>query len=54
MKFQTTILQKIKTRIYVQSFFFFRADYEKMWKNKVEPNGPKMTIKYGTCALRAG
>ena len=38
-------------------FVFFsenRAVYEIMWKNVVEPERPKMAVKYGTCALHAG
>jgi hypothetical protein len=31
-----------------------RAVYTVMWKNKVEPNKPQMTIQHGACALHAG
>jgi hypothetical protein len=44
------------TNFMFNGVFFFekRAVYEIMWKNVVEADRPQMTIKCGTCALRAG
>jgi hypothetical protein len=42
------------THFMFSNFFFLnRAIYE-MWKVTVQPQTPKMTIQYGTCALHAG
>ena len=44
--FQATAVEDIKTRFYLQRFFFSenRTVYEKMWKNILEPAGPQITI----------
>jgi hypothetical protein len=53
--FQTTIGEKIETHFVFNNFFFENcAIYEIIWKNCIEPNRPKMTIKYGACALHTG
>jgi hypothetical protein len=42
---QTEVVQKIKTHVLFNTFFFENhAVYEKMWKNIVEPDRPLMTI----------
>ena len=51
--FQTTVVEKIQTRIFVFSNFFFffenRAIYEIMWKNTVEQDMPQ--IAHAHCVL---
>jgi hypothetical protein len=43
--FGTEFVEKIKTHFVNNNFFFEnRAVYEKMWKNKVDPDSPQMTI----------
>jgi len=41
--FQANIVEKFKTQILRSVIFFFenRVFYEKMWKNKVEPDTPQ-------------
>jgi hypothetical protein len=45
-------VENLKTHTLCSITFFFenRADYDKMWKNIVEPGRPQ----YGACALDAG
>ena len=55
--FRTKVAEKIKTHIFMSDNTFSpenRAVYETMWKNRVEPDRPQMTIQYGACALHAG
>jgi hypothetical protein len=44
------------THFMFNTFFFFenRAVYEIMSKNMAQPEGPKMTSKYGAYELHAG
>ena len=43
--FQTKVVEKIKTNIYVQnSFSEYRTVYESKWKNMVQTDKPQMTI----------
>jgi hypothetical protein len=53
--FQIKVVEKKKTHILCLVIFFSenRAIYE-MWKVMVQPQMPKMTTQYGTCALHAG
>jgi len=51
--FQTEVVDKIKTRIFLICNIFSRenrAVYEVMWKNKVKPDAPEMTIRGMRCA----
>jgi hypothetical protein len=41
-------------QIYQQLFSEYRAIYEIMWKNMVEPNRPLMKTEHGACALHVG
>ena len=42
---QTKVVEKIKTCfMYNNSFSEYRAVYEIMWKNMVEPEKPQMTV----------
>jgi hypothetical protein len=53
---QTKIAEKIKTHLSCSatSVSESRAVYEIMYKNKVQPDRPQMTLKYGAWGLRAG
>jgi len=43
--FQTKVVEKAKRTFYIQKIFFeYRAIYEILWKNYVEPGRPQMTI----------
>ena len=43
--FETNVVEKIKTHIYCSvTFYEYRAIYELMWKNMIEPYWPQMTI----------
>jgi hypothetical protein len=45
--FQTKVVEKVKTHIFMFSNFFLSengAVYEKMWKNMVEPERRQMTV----------
>jgi hypothetical protein len=46
--------EKIKHFIFNNFSFYYRADYEIMSKNMVQPEGPQMTSQYGAYPLRAG
>jgi hypothetical protein len=53
--FRTKVVEKIKTHfVFNNPPTEYRAVYEIMWKNMVEPDKPQMTMKYGSCALHAG
>ena len=43
-KFQTKVVEKIKTHIFCTTIFLNRAVYETMWKNFAERSSPEMTI----------
>jgi hypothetical protein len=46
--FQTDCVEKGETRIlHAVTFSHIRTVYEILWKNKVEPDTPQMTIQYG-------
>jgi hypothetical protein len=50
------VVQKIKVHFMVSIFFLEDLAVHEiglMWNNMVQPNGPQMTIQYGTCALFA-
>jgi hypothetical protein len=48
------IVEKIKIHISCSINFLNRAFYEKISKNMVEPEGPKMTSQCGAYELDAG
>jgi len=53
--FQTNVVEKIKTRIFCATFFFYnRAIDEMMWKSIADPDKPQMTIQCGASALHTG
>jgi len=53
--FRTNVAHKIKTHFNSGMVFFKnRGVYEIMWKNIAETGRPRMTIKYGACALHVG
>jgi len=49
--FQTKVVKKITTHFMFNIFFYENCAIYKMWKNMVEPDGPRDNTSHALCVL---